>query len=223
MKNEYYLEFNKLKESGQFNAKYFLKFERDVEEIVKPLVNDWVNSSEKEIEGLSKKFGNVARDEYSKLHSYIFSDKDIAEALLKIANNNVSNHKILIEIVSSINQMHARYNLIITNDIFNFLINQTKNKKVAFYISIFITNLVQFKKYQNRWEYILSIPKISPKNKSINTFYRVINDNLEEILEKDKSEVVSIFKDHIKNNPGLHSTTIAKFTALIDRLCVKYD
>lgn len=220
MDSKYYLESNKLRNSENFSEKYLMRFDKDLEEIVKPLINDWIKLSEKEIEVLMKKFGNLARDEYSRLHEAIFSDKEIADVLLTIANNNPNNHLIIREVVSSIDSMYSRYKLIITDDIFDFLVSQTKNKKIAFYVSIFITNLPQFKQYKDKWAYIMSIPKIAPKNKSINTFYRVINENLEEMPGKDKAAAIDVFKNYLVSNTNLHSTTILKFEALIDRLSI---
>jgi hypothetical protein len=219
MKNEYFIEYHELKESDKFDSNHFIKFEKDIEEIIKPLLNDWTNFNEKETENLVKKFGKLTRDEYSKLNKNFMSDNDVVETLLNISYKYPKNNKILVEIVSSINNMYASYELKITDKVFNFLIAQTKNKSVNFYVSLFITDLNQFNTYEDKWNYIFSIPKIAPKNKSINTFYRIINDNINDISENEKAVAINIFSEYIKENSNLHVTTLEKFSNLIKKMC----
>lgn len=197
--------------------KYQEKVDKEVIEIINPIRNNWDNFTEKELEIFLKKFGNVCREETSLLRKNILSDNELAKDLLEIGDKYNNNSKILIEIVSSINNMNKRYGLEITDDIFKFLITQTKNKKVNFYVSIFITELPQFASYAHKWDYIMSIPNIAPKEKSINTFYRIINDSINNIPDRYKIDAIKIF-DKTLLNSNLHETTVKKYSKIIIEL-----
>lgn len=197
--------------------KYQEKIDKEIVEVINPIRNSWDSFAEKELEILLKKFGNICRDETSLLRKGILSDYQLAKTLLEIGNTYNSNYKILIEIVSSINNMNKRYKLEITDDIFQFLIVQTKNKKVNFYVSIFITELPQFANFDHKWEYIMSIPNIAPKDKSINTFYRIINENIDTIPENYKMDAIKIF-DKTIHNSKLHEVTVNKYLKIIAEL-----
>lgn len=196
--------------------KYQKKIDKEILEVINPIRNNWNNFTEEELENLLKKFGNICRDETSVLRKDILSDDELLSSLIKIGNK-YNNPKILIEIVSSINNMIERYNLKITDKAFQFLLSQTKNRKVNFYVSIFITRLSQFADYEQKWDYIMSIPNIAPKKKSINTFYRVIKDNLNNIPNKFKPDIINILERHL-DTPNLHETTIKKYLEIILQL-----
>lgn len=217
MKNKYFEEFKKKGYFEKFDKKYFERFEKQVEEVINPLQNNWYDLNEKELENLLKKFGNMTRDETSQLMEEVFSENERAKTLLLIANKHCNNSNMLIQIVSSICNMHFRYNLKITNDIFEFLIEQTKNKKVNFYVSILITRLPQFEKYEYKWDYILSIPEIAPKKKSLNTFYSVIKHNLDNIPVSYRIKIINIFQSSLDNSK-LHESTITKYLNIIKKL-----
>lgn len=218
MKDKYFKEFKQKGYFEKFDKKYFDEFEKELEEVIIPLQNNWSDLDEKELEVLLTKFGKICRNETSLLRKEVLTSISLDNTLLKIGSAYGSNSKILIEIVSSLNNMHSRYNLKITDDIFQFLLRQTENKKVNFYVSIFITELPQFKDYKNRVEYIMSIPKIAPKKKSINTFHRVINDNLDSIPLSEKLNAVKIFEIFLTDNPNLHDSTIKKYSSIINKL-----
>ena len=179
MKDEYFKNFKQKGYLDRFDKKYFWEFEKQLEEVIIPLYDGWNKLSEERLEFLLKKLGQICRDEKSLLKNEFLTDDRLIPILLMIGIKYENNHKILIQIVSSINNIYIKYGLEITDEIFDFLLEQTNNIKVKFYVFIFITELPQFKILKTKWEYILSIPKIAPRKKSINTFYRVINDNLD--------------------------------------------
>jgi len=181
MKDEYFKNFKQKGYLDRFDKKYFWEFEKQLEEVIIPLYDGWNKLSEERLEFLLKKLGQICRDEKSLLKNEFLTDDRLIPILLMIGIKYENNHKILIQIVSSINNIYIKYGLEITDEIFDFLLEQTNNIKVKFYVFIFITELPQFKILKTKWEYILSIPKIAPRKKSINTFYRVINDNLDKI------------------------------------------
>jgi hypothetical protein len=191
--------------------------EQEINEVINPLLTSWGKKTEKEVEDLLKKLGKICRDETSKFRNETLSNVNLAEELLKIGGNFKKNTTILVEIVSSINNMHERYKLIINENIFNFLLHQTKNKKVNFYVSLFITELPQFENYTDNWLYIMSIPNIAPKEKSINTFFRIISNKINSIPDKFKPEIVNIFEEYAKKE-NLHKSTVDKYKNLVQML-----
>jgi hypothetical protein len=193
------------------------KIKEEIELIINPIKNEWRNKSEKELEILLKNLGYVCRSETSIFRNKILSDTNLANTLLEIGKKYNKNSKILIEFVSSINNMYSRYKLEITDAIFEFLIELTKNKKVNFYVSIFITDLPQFSNCVYKWDYILSIPDIVPKDKSILTFYRVINHELAVIPDNLKSNIAGKFRLFLEK-PSLHEATVKKYLDIIGKL-----
>lgn len=110
--------------------------------------------------------------------------------------------------------MRGRYDLEITDEIFQFLVAQTNNKKVNFYVSIFITELSQFANYAHKWDYVMSIPSIAPRGKSINTFYRVVSKNLSSFPESRKYAAIKVFEKALCNS-NLHEATVNKYLDII--------
>lgn len=197
--------------------KHIEKVNKEIYEVIIPIMENWDNYKEHELEYMLKKFGNICRDETSIFRKKILSEKKLSNILLEIGNKYKDNTQILIQIVSSIDNMHDRYGLEISDDVFNFLILNTKNKKVNFYISVFITQLPQFTFYKDKWKYIMSIPDIAPKRKSINTFYGVINRNINNIPIEYKSSIISFFREAICNY-NLHVATVGKYEEIIKTL-----
>ncbi len=197
--------------------KFLAKYENEINEVINPLRRDWKDFAESELETLIRKFGNICRDETSKFRKETLSDNNLAETLLEIGNAFNSNDKILVQIVSAIGNMYERYGLEIADNIFRFLIRQTKNKKVNFYVSIFITRLPQFGSYEREWEYIMSIPDIAPKDKSRSTFYYVISDNINSIPVELKADVIKVFENYM-GKPNLHPHTVAQYSVVIQKL-----
>jgi len=197
--------------------KYQEKVNKEIIEVINPIRNNWNNFTDKELETLFKKFGNICRNETSLFRESALSDNELGNVLLEIGNKYNNNAKILVEIVSSIYNMKDRYGLEITDSIFQFLITQTKNKKVNFYVSLFITELSQFANYDQKWDYIMSIHSIAPKQKSINTFYHVITDNINNIPINCKIDAIKIF-EKILNNSNFPESIVNKYLELIAKL-----
>ena len=197
--------------------KYPIKFEREITEVINPVHYHWKEFAEKELEILMKKFGNICRSETSMFRNEILSDSVLAENLLQIGNAYSNNNIILREIVSSISNMYQRYDLKITDEIFQFLLKLTKNRKINFYISICITKMSQFDNYIHKWDYIMSIPAIAPRYNSRDTFYRVINDRIDLIPDELKPTIIAIFEKYLEN-PKLHKYTKETYSDLIENL-----
>lgn len=197
--------------------KHIEKINREINETIIPIMNDWIIFNEDDMQRLLKKFGNICRDETSVFRKKILSEEKLLDSLLEIGNKYKDNTHILIEIVSSIHNMHDRYGMRISDKAFEFLLTHTKNRKVNFYISIFITQLPQFEFYKDKWEYIMSIPNIAPREKSISTFYNIINKNIDNLPTKYKPDIVAYFEKVISKYT-LHISNIEKYQELIKKL-----
>lgn len=193
------------------------KINSEVINVIHPIRDRWDEFTEYELEILLLKFGDICRDETSKMRVHILTDKKLVRALLEIGQKYKNNSKILIEIISSFHNMRERYKLEITNAIFDFAVSCISNRKVNFYVSIFIIELPQFENYKYKWKYVLSIPKIAPRKKSINTFYRYINKHLDCIPNDFKSEIIKVLNNAL-NVYGLHETTIRKYKDIIEKV-----
>lgn len=191
---------------------------KEMKGIIDDLQHHWKEKTGKEVQDLCKKMGKIARGENAWYRADALSDPNLPKELLHIANAFNSNHIILQEIISSIDEMHSRYGLIISDDIYEFLLKNTKNKKVAYYIATFITDVPQFENSENKWEYILSIPHFAPKNNSRLLFHRIIDQRFTEIPESLKIEVIKIFQDYLDKNPDLHQYTKEEYEEIIKKL-----
>ena len=197
--------------------KHLKKINEEINEVIIPIIDNWNNYKESELEYMLKKLGDICRDETSIFRKKILSEERLLDVLLEIGDKYKNNTYILIQIISSIDNMHERYGLNISDRAFNFLIKHTKNKKVNFYISIFLTKLPQFDSYKNKWEYIMSIPNIAPKKKSINTFYKIINKNINNIPIEYNTFIISYFKEIICDY-NLHIKNKKKYQDIINKL-----
>ncbi len=209
------------KEKGYFekyDEKWIEQFKVQMQDVIIPVQTRWDRYTEEDLVLIIKKFSKICRGETSILMKDVLSSETLAGVLLKIANSYKDNDKILIEILSSIGNMHKRYDLKVTDDVFQFFLDQTKNKKVNFYASLFINDLPQFDSYDGKWDYILSIPKIAPRNKSINTFYRVVMENIKDIPINYKSKIKEIFEKFISDSQKLHPATVEKYTTALAKI-----
>lgn len=88
--------------------------------------------NEDDMQRLLKKFGNICRDETSVFRKKILSEEKLLDSLLEIGNKYKDNIHILIEIVSSIHNMHDRYGMRISDKAFEFLLTHTKIGRLIF-------------------------------------------------------------------------------------------
>ena len=82
--------------------KHIEKINREINETIIPIMNDWSIFNEDDMQRLLKKFGNICRDETSVFRKKILSEEKLLDSLLEIGNKYKDNIHILIEIVSSI-------------------------------------------------------------------------------------------------------------------------
>ncbi len=191
---------------------------KEMKSLIDDLQYHWKEKTEKEVEYLCKEMDKISRGENAWFRKDALSDPDLPKELLRIGDVFNNNHIVLEGIISYIHNMFTRYGLIISDDIYGFLLKNIKNKKVAYSLITFITDVPQFNHYEYKWEYILSIPNIAPKKKSILFFHRIINKRFTEIPEALKSNVIKIFQDYLDKNPDLHEYTKEEYEEIIKKL-----
>ncbi len=201
---------------------------KEMKGIIDDLQHHWKEKTEKEVQELCKKMGKIARGENAWYRADALSNPNLPQELLRIGDAFNNNLIILRDIIISIDEMNTRYGLIISDDIFLFLLKYISNKKVAFFIAAFITTVPQFKNYENKWDYILSIPNMTPKKDSIDIFRRIINKVLAKvpetlailtkIPETLKNDVIKVFQDYLDKNPDLHQYTKEEYEEIIKKL-----
>ena len=93
-----------------------------------------------------------------------------------------------------------RYKLHPTDKIFEFFKEAASHKKVNYYVSLNISHFPQYISWKRRWNYLISIPNISPKKKSIENFHTEVKKILstkEKIPFQVTKELLTILKKHI--------------------------
>ena len=105
------------------------------------------------------------------------------------------------------------------NRYYNFLKTNTKNQDngVRKIITRFLPDFPQFETFENKWDYLMSIPNISPKKETVGIFYIEIKNRIDSIPEIYKNSILKIFENYILKN-DLHISTIAKYEEIINKL-----
>jgi len=165
-------------------------------------IHNWKSFNELELREIIKQFEKIPREEVSKFYKPYFTD-DLVDNLLRIGEANKKDTDILCNLISILGNIIVRYKVEATNKIFDFFIQSSHVKKVNYYVSLFICYLPQFKVWENKWDYIISIPTIAPKKRSKDNFFlevkKLIN-NGEEIPDEYKSKIRSLLNSFIEEN-----------------------
>lgn len=170
----------------------------ELESVVSQL-NDWTAGQEKDsLAILISRLEQFSRMERSESFKVFLSNPEFSDKLLEIAKINCDDVGVVINVVSALGNMVDRYGLPSTDSIFDFFVDLMNEKKVASYISIFITKFPQFKMLPSRWDYVVSIPRIAPRSDSAKNFYAEIKRTIkcgEVIPPEYRDKVVAILDD----------------------------
>lgn len=162
----------------------------------------WKTNDEASLGKLVAEFEKIPRQEFSKFYTPVLSDNSLAETLVEIGEEYASDAALLSNIVSGIGVMVMRYELKPSDKVFNFFLEAAKNKKANFYVSLYISFFPQFETWDGKWDYLLSIPNIAPKKKSMDNFHtemkRLIKRN-ENIPSHVVTKAVGILDAHTKS------------------------
>lgn len=174
-----------------------IKKQLDIILELKAQIENWKSYNEDELFQIVKEFEKKPRDEGSFWYEEVLSDKTLASNLLEIANKYPENTKMNIYIVSALGNMIKRYKLESSEEIFNYFLKKTQTKGVALYVSFFLPYLPQFDKYDNKWEYIMSIKKITPLKDAEISFRERIEFFLDQLPIMYVQETITFFEQCI--------------------------
>ena len=160
----------------------------------------WKSYNEEDLEKIMSAFEKFPRKEFSTFYIPILTDAILAEHLVAIGKIFLTNTHMLINIISSIGNMVWRYKLYPSDKVFNFFKEATTHKKVNYYVSLNISSFPQYNSWEGRWDYLISIPNINPKKKSIENFHTEVKKVLstkEKIPIQVTKELLTILENHI--------------------------
>lgn len=173
-----------------------------LEELKDKLCN-WKSYDETRLQKLMKEFEKIPREEFSSFFTPILTDKSLIENIGEIGEAFQSNSEILVNVISSLGNIVWRYKLDPSVEMFDFFKKATKNKKVNYYVSLYITSFPQYHTWKDRWNYLISIPEIAPKKKSIVNFHTEVKKILntkEDIPLEVINKIITILSSHINSN-----------------------
>lgn len=173
-----------------------------LEELKDRLCN-WKSYDETRLQKLMKEFEKIPREEFSSFFTPILTDKSLIENIGEIGETFQSNSEILVNVISSLGNIVWRYKLDPSVEMFDFFKKAAKNKKVNYYVSLYITSFPQYHTWKDRWNYLISIPEIAPKKKSIANFHTEVKKILntkEEIPLEVINKIITILSSHINSN-----------------------
>ncbi len=170
----------------------------ELESVVNQL-NSWTSEQGKEsLATLISQLEKFSRMERAESFREFLSNPDFSEKILGFAKYGRDDVDVVINVVSALGNMIDRYDLPPSDSIFDFFFDLMDEKKVAYYVSLFITKFPQFKKNPSRWDYIVSIPRIAPRSDSAKNFYAEIQRSIKagEIIPLEhKKKIVAILDD----------------------------
>lgn len=180
----------------------------------------WKSYNEEDLEKIISAFEKFPRKEFSTFYIPILTDTLLAEHLVAIGKTFPTNTYMLINIISSIGNMVWRYKLHPTDKVFEFFKEAAFHKKVDYYVSLNISYFPQYIFWKRRWDYLISIPNISPKKKSIENFHTEVKKILstkEKIPFQVTKELLTILKNHI-NTTKMSDYLIKNYLNTIHKL-----
>ena len=183
---------------------------------LKTQIENWNSYNEEELFQIVKEFEKKPRDEGSFWYEEALSDKRLAENLLALANEYSDNTKMNVFIVSAIGNMIRRYKLEPSDEIFTYFLQKAQTKGVALYISFYLPYLPQFEKYDNKWDYIMSIKNIKPLKDAEISFRERIEFFLIQLPAKYIEETIVFFEQCINEAKSDYSKNM--YRELIEKL-----
>ena len=170
---------------------------------------------------LIKKIEKETRAEFGVDPRKFFSKSDVVQRLINIGKQYASDEKALEKVIAALVTISERCDIKPQN-IYDFLFDyiDSPNKKIKMSVANALPFFPQFNSYEKKWEYILSIPKLTPKRDSMDVFRWVIQYKIADVPHELKSTIIDIFKNVLKKRDQdldiFHSVHL--FEDLIERL-----
>jgi|SRR5690554_4489542 len=168
-----------------------------IEQIQKQLL-EIANLSEEELDKLSYLMLKEAAGEYTKTRELFFTSDSFKKNLIDFKKNHTKTPNILRNILGVMGFIATQFNDF-DSIYYTCLLENIRNtdNKIKMVIARFICKFPQFEDYKNKWEYILSIPKIAPKKHSIDYFFFAIKKRVTKIPDEYKHEIITILSDQM--------------------------
>jgi hypothetical protein len=188
-------------------------------EEIKDRLNNIERLTDEELDKLSWDMLRQAASEYRNSLKEFFTKKETKNKIIEYITKYCKNNYVLRNLLSimGLTGIHWKdyddryYQYIFEN------INNNDNS-IKRQIKKYLPRFPQFENYTNKWEYIMSIPKIPPKKESIEySFYPYIKTNISNLPEKYKKDVIKVFEDFINKNK-LHEKTRPYYEDIINKL-----
>lgn len=170
---------------------------------IKDKLYQWETYSEEELGTLIAKFERIPREAVSSANVSLLTDDVLAEKLVEIGRAYSKNSNLLCNIISALGNMVKRYGLRPRKHIFDFFVAAAKNRKANFYVSLFLYSFPQYKQWNGKWGYLVSMASIAPKKKSITNFHteikRIVKDHNDDIPSDTRIQIVRILDSYRKS------------------------
>jgi len=176
------------------------------------------NSNPEEPLVLIKKIEKASRGEFGNEPIKFFSNPIFIQKLLNIGEKYVSEKAVLAQVIAALGMISERCEIKPQNMYEFFLSNiSSTDKKIKKQVAYAIPFFPQFDGYENKWEFILTIPKITPTKDSMRVFRWIIERNLDVIPENLKGRISGILDDFIQRR-DLDIDMHKRYTDVIERL-----
>ena len=163
-------------------------------------IKDWKTFDETELELIVKGFEKFPREEVSTFYNSYLTDA-VAEQLLQIGEKYKNNTSMVCNIISAFGNMINRYQVKPTDELYSFVRRFISHPKIGYFVAIHIDAFPQFKRSEEKWDYIMSILDIKPKTKSFEIFRSKIWRSLSEketIPRKYKNIIIAIMQAKVE-------------------------
>ncbi|MWP50275.1 MULTISPECIES: hypothetical protein [unclassified Gilliamella] len=154
-----------------------------------------------EVLELSKLINLESVSEFTSYRKEHYATSIFLHKIINISKEYKNNAMILRNIISAVGFICTRYSFY--DDLgFNFIVYNIKNENNIVRMAIVknIYKFPQFKEWDYKWNYLLSVPQISPKNESIEYFYRAISLCIDIVPENMKEQIIKIFYGYLEKN-----------------------
>ena len=158
-------------------------------------IKKWEKKDEFEIENLMKNFEKMTRIEGSVFYTKYFTDEEFANILLVIARKYPDNKSIIKDIITALGMMITRYNLNEIEEMYTLMLEYSSQKGISAYVAIYFPFLKRFENYPNKWEYYMSMRKMTPKKIAHQKLVGIIEQNINNIPEQYKGEIIHFIKE----------------------------
>jgi hypothetical protein len=188
-------------------------------EEIKNRLNNIKKLTDEELDKLSWDILRQATLEYRNSLKDFFTAEETKNKIIEYVKKYCKNNYILRNLlaVMGLTGIHwkdydGRYYQYIFENINN------KDNSIKRQVRKYLPYFPQFENYTNKWEYIMTIPKIPPKKESIEySFYSYIKNNMENVPEKYRKDTIKVFEDFINKNK-LHEKIKPQYEDIINKL-----